>query len=117
VAAVSKSVTELLVAWQKREIPRDVYEATRFVPFPHPAAPKLVEKFPAGMDDVRFEALGKRCLVFEGHRRRSTARASLFAEPPASWKSSVATLHRPRPTDTLRKRIAERYVAAYQQVG
>jgi hypothetical protein len=118
VAAVSKSVTELLVAWQKREIPRDVYEATQFVPFPHPAAPKLVEKFPAGMDDVRFEALWKAVAWYSkvtGVDRPHVR--SLFAELPRlmeEFRGNVATA---AADPTLRKRIAERYVAAYQQVG
>lgn len=54
---MTASVVELLVAWKRRELPAGLYEATRFVPFPHASAPTLVQKFPADMPDATLDKL------------------------------------------------------------
>jgi hypothetical protein len=59
VDAVADSVLELLLAWQRRELPPKTYLATRRVPFPHPDAPTLAAKFPADMASAEFDRLWK----------------------------------------------------------
>jgi len=57
VSAVEASVTEFLLAWQRRDLPRGVYAATEWVPFPHPGAQLLTEKFASDMPDSDLERL------------------------------------------------------------
>jgi hypothetical protein len=60
IEAVAESVVELVLAWRRKATPDNVYEATRRVPFPDPAGPTLVQKFPADMPDADLDRLWKR---------------------------------------------------------
>jgi hypothetical protein len=57
VRAVAQSVKELLLAWREGRDPAGPFAATSHVPFPHPDAPSLTEKFPRAMPTARFDAL------------------------------------------------------------
>jgi hypothetical protein len=57
VAAVSASVCEFLLAWKRRELPAGIYAATQFMPFPHPDAPTLIQKFPADLAGAEIDRL------------------------------------------------------------
>jgi hypothetical protein len=59
VLAVSASVRELLLAWKENDIPNGVYEATKYVPFPHPESMKLVDKFPKDLPLPDLDKLWK----------------------------------------------------------
>jgi hypothetical protein len=55
--AVTDSVEEFLLAWKRRDLPRDLYAATRRVPFPHPEGTPLTEKFSADMPAADLDKL------------------------------------------------------------
>ncbi len=57
VLALKASIAELFRAFRDGERPTGVFAAARRVPFPHPGAPSLVEKFPADPGAGRLEAL------------------------------------------------------------
>ena len=60
VEAVAASVKEIFMAYLFRQTPDKVYAATRFIPFPHPDGPSLIEKFPADISADRIDALLER---------------------------------------------------------
>lgn len=122
VAAVSDSVTELLVAWQQGTLPTGVYAATRRVPFPRPGAPTLAEKFPADLPAARLDALWQSVDWFAkipwiaGMERHHIA--ELFTALPslmARLRASVAADLAREPELSLR--LAAPYREAYLRVA
>jgi len=57
VRAVAESVKELLLAWREGADPAGAFAATTHVPFPHPQAPFLIEKFTSAMPAAQFDRL------------------------------------------------------------
>lgn len=59
VEAVRSSVKELFMAYLSDDpgLPAGLYEATTYVPFPHPEGPGLADKFSANTSDARIEKL------------------------------------------------------------
>ena len=121
VGAVSASVKEFLLAWKVGELPGGVYEATRFVPFPHAQAPKLIEKFPATMSDGEFDALWKSVAWYAKVPYLAGLEAShvrgLFEALPSimsKFRQNIATASADA---ELCKRVAPRYVEAYKQIA
>jgi hypothetical protein len=121
VDAVADSVREFLLAWQRRELPRGNYAATRRVPFPHPQAPTLTQKFPADMRNEDFDRLWESVAWYAkvpwiaGLEREHIR--DLFASLPqimASFRANVAA----QATDPdLAARIEPRYIEAYLQIA
>lgn len=123
VSAVAASVTELLLAWRRRELPPGVYGATRLVPFPHPQAPGLVQKFPADLAQAELEALCAGASWYEkvpwigAGLRPEHVRALLLALPSlmAEFRAHVRADVAADP-DTV-SHIAPEYVSAYQELA
>jgi hypothetical protein len=122
VTAVAASVTELLLAWTRGELPKGVYRATEHVPFPHPTAPKLIEKFPANLLTAACEALHKSiawyarlpwiCGVEVDDIRR------LFRALPDIMAHFRATVAAAADRDPLfATRVAPSYVAAFREIA
>jgi hypothetical protein len=59
VEAVADSVEELVMAWKQGVLPGRSYKANSRVPFVDPAAPTLIQKFPAQMLEEDIERLWK----------------------------------------------------------
>ncbi|MFN7131306.1 MAG: hypothetical protein ACK4N5_04445, partial [Myxococcales bacterium] len=57
--AVTASVTELILAWKKGELPTSTFAAAHEVAFPDPEAPGLAEKFAAKTPAAHIDALVK----------------------------------------------------------
>ena len=57
VRAVAESVKELLLAWREGTAPAGTFAATSHVPFPHPEAPTLIDKFSRAMPAAHFDRL------------------------------------------------------------
>jgi len=122
VAAVSASVTELLVAWQEGTLPRGTYEATKHVPFPRPGSPALAEKFPASLPPERLEALWQsvgwyaKIPWISGMERHHIA--ALFEALPAIMARFRANVAADVDRDPeLTERLAAPYIAAYRSVA
>jgi len=122
VDAVSASVLELLLAWQRGELPRGVYAATRLLPFPHPGGPTLVEKFPGALPAPELDRLWRSVgwyakipfivgLESEQIRALFTALPGIMAE----FRANVGTAADASPE--LIARLAPEYVAAYRNVA
>ncbi len=117
--AVADSVFELLLAWQRRELPAGPYAATQRVPFPHPEAPTLVEKFPATMPEPEFERLWAslawyaRVPWMSGLQRQHVR--ALFAALPQIMTEFRANVAAAETSATVR--LSPGYVAAYRQVA
>lgn len=121
VMAVSASVSELLLAWKQGELPVGIYEATRFVPFPHPKTPKLIDKFPTDIPDVEFDKLWSSVAWYTkipwiADLKQSHVRA-LFNELPeimTEFRSNIATAAL---DGNLLKRVDRHYIDAYKSIG
>lgn len=122
VSAVSASVVEFLLAWKRRELPVGVYAATQFVPFPHPNAPTLVQKFPAGMPDADLERLWDSVRWYAkipwiaGLERKHIR--DLFEALPQimeDFRAHVVAAADAHPEVTAR--MAPRYIAAYGRIA
>jgi hypothetical protein len=122
VMAVSASVTELLLAWKRRELPAGIYTATELVPFPHPDAPTLAQKFPADLPEADLTRLLESVAwytkirwlggVQRGHLRQ------LFQALPglmAGFRAEVAAAAEADPE--IRARIAAPYIEAYKRIA
>lgn len=120
VAAVCASLVELMRAWAADVTPRGVYEATRYVPFPHASEPPLVEKFSATVSD---EALGRLWKGIGWYAKvpwlagleRSHVRDLFVALPEimGQFRDDVATAA--TDPDVL-ARIAPEYIAAFREI-
>ncbi len=123
VKAVTESVKELLVAWKDGVLPEEEYAATQYVAFPHPEAPKLIEKFPANMSAARLEELYKSGSWFSKipwigpEMTRDSVRA-LLAELPElmrQFRENVAKSI--EGDDELKRRLAPEYVSAFEAIS
>jgi hypothetical protein len=123
VEAVAASVGELLFAWRRRELPRERYEATRLVPFPHPRAPPLAEKFPARLPDAAFDALCGRVewyarIPWVGAGFRRDDLRDLLAALPGLMERFRAEVSRDAAAEPdLTARMDPGYVSAYERVA
>ena len=121
VSAVSASVAEFLLAWKVGELPQGVYQATRFVPFPHAQAPKLVDKFPANMADDEFDALWKSVAWYAKIPYLAGLEAShvrgLFEALPQIMSGFREHIAAASADAEIRKRVAPRYIDAYKQIA
>ena len=121
VNAVAASVKEFLLAWKLDELPAGVYEATRLVPFPHPQAPKLVDKFPGNMAPADFDALWKSIAWYAKIPYLAGLEAShvrsLFEALPQIMTRFREHIAAAAADAELRKRVAPGYVEAYKQVA
>jgi hypothetical protein len=122
VEAVATSVLELLLAWQRGEMPRGLYAATELVPFPHADGPSLIKKFPADMDEAQLEQLWDSIgwyakVPWLAGLERQHLRALFQALPDimAQFRANVAAA---ADADAdLRARVAPNYLAAYRRVA
>jgi hypothetical protein len=121
VSAVCASVKEFLLAWKVGELPQGVYEATELVPFPHPQAPKLVDKFPADMSAGDFDALWTSIAWYAKIPYLAGLEAShvrgLFEALPDIMTRFRANVAASADDAELRKRVAPLYVEAYRQIA
>lgn len=123
VAAVSASVKELLLAWKKGALPEGAFAATRLVPFPHPSAQGLADKFAPSMPRARFDALVKSVDWFAhipwiGPGLKAEHVAALFDALPelmAALRKNIKTELKADPS--LKKRLASGYVDAFLQLS
>lgn len=118
VAAVAASVRELLLAWRQGELPKGIYEATRYVPFPDPTAPRLVDKFPADISDIELDELWKGTALYakviglrvDHFRRLFVALPGLMAQ----FRTSIAAAVDRDPQ--ISERVAPEYIAAFRSI-
>ena len=121
VKAVADSVTELLFAWKRRQFPKNVYAATTRVPFPHPRAPTLTQKFAADMPDSDFEALWKSVQWYakvpwiSGLQPKHLR--SLFSALPAIMKRFRENVAAEAAQLDIGRRIAPAYIDAYKRIA
>jgi hypothetical protein len=122
VAAVAASVTELVLAWARGELPEGVYRATEYVPFPHPSAPKLIEKFPADLSAASREELWKSVAWYTklpwigGLEIDHISR--LFGALPAIMTEFRASIALAADRDPLvAGRVSPRYIAAFRGIA
>jgi len=122
VAAVAASVSEFLLAWKRREIPVGVYAATQLVPFPHPDAPTLVQKFPADLSDAALDSLWRSVAWYAKipwlvDLKREHVRDLLTSLPQimADFRAHVAAAV--SADADIAARIAPSYIAAYRQIA
>jgi hypothetical protein len=122
VSAVAASVIEFLLAWQRGELPKGVYAATRMVPFPHADAPALITKFPTRLRDAELDQLWAGVGWYAkipfmpglepGHIRE------IFADLPeivGRFRENVAADAAASPD--LMARLPSEYVAAYRNIA
>lgn len=122
VLAVSASVGELLLAWKQNEIPNGVYEATRYVPFPHPESIKLIDKFPKDISDTDLDKLWKSVSwyskvpwIAELEKKHIL---ELFEDLPqimGEFRNNIATASNPK--FELVKRMPNEYINAYKGIS
>lgn len=120
IAAVAASVTELLRAWKLRELPRETYAATNFVPFPAPTTPPLIAKFPANLPEDRLEALWKSMgwyLRIYGIGLEPRHLRALFEALPLLMERMRANVARDITRDQRRVRIAPAYLTAFSKIA
>lgn len=127
VLAVQASVYELLLAWTKRELPRGAYQATRFVPYPHPDERPLVDKFSAELPEDSLRALWKSVSWYAKipwlvglEREHVRALFESLPEIMAEFRANVARaarMHEGRYEDERVARLEPRYVAAYLTIA
>lgn len=122
VLAVSASVQELLLAWRQGELPAGEYAATRYVPFPDPDAPTLIDKFSATMPAEQLDALWNSVgwyskIPWISGLQREHVRA-LFRDLPGIMQDFRANVAADLAADPdIRKRVAQAYIAQYTQVS
>lgn len=121
VDAVCASVSELLLAWKRRDIPPGVYAATRHVPFPDPETPALVDKFPANLSGVELDALWNSIAWYAkvpwiAGLTRDHVHALLEALPGIMqrFRANIATAAQ---DPELRRRVDARYIEAYCHIA
>ena len=119
IAAVAASLKEVLLAWQKGDMPR-MYEATRFVPRPAPGAKTLIDKFPAGMSEDElgrlWEAVGWYAKWLGGFKREHIE--MLLAALPAlmdEFRRHVAQDIAADPA--FAAKVAPKYLQAFQKIA
>jgi hypothetical protein len=122
IEAVSASVVEVLLAWQRGELPRGIYAATTMAPFPQPGAIKLLEKFPGNLPDADLSRLwsgiewySKIPWIAGLEREHIRALFSALPEIMERFRANVATTADVDPE--LRARVAAGYLAAYRAVA
>jgi hypothetical protein len=91
VEAVRASVKELFMVYLAGDegLPAGLYEATAYVPFPHPEGPGLADKFPAGISAARVEKL---LAGTQWYMKIPYIGPSLAAEPIKALFSALPTL-------------------------
>jgi hypothetical protein len=121
VNAVCASVIELLLAWKLREIPRGVYAATRFVPFPSADAPALIQKFSADMPAADFDRLWENVSWYAkipwlvGFERQNVL--DLLATLPQIMADFRAHVAADAGNVDITTRIDPRYIEAYRRIA
>lgn len=121
VSAVAASVGEFLMAWQRRDLPRGIYAATSWVPFPRPDAPTLTQKFAADMPEHDFEELWKSVAWYAtvpwiaGLERQHIR--SLFGALPQIMKKFGENVARDAAESHIGSRIDSRYIDAYRRIA
>jgi hypothetical protein len=122
ILAVTASVMELLYAWLRGELPRGVYDATTFVPFPRTDAAPLSTKFSADMSEDERAALWKSVawyskipwiggVIREHLDELLQVLPDLMAQLRARVVADVAT-----DRESI-ERMAPRYVTAFAQIA
>jgi hypothetical protein len=121
IAAVSASVSELLLAWICGELPSGTYAATKIVPFVHPDTPTLSEKFSTNMPDADFDRLWNSVAWYAkipwiaglepAHVRE------LFSALPQIMADFRANISKAACDRELMARIDSRYISAFRQVA
>jgi len=121
VDAVSDSVFELLVAWQRRELPKGPYVASRRVPFPHPDSPTLAQKFPADMPQADFDRLFNSVAWYAKVPWISGLQPehlrALFAALPQIMADFRANVEAASVRPEIATRLDPGYIAAYRKIA
>ena len=123
VQAVKQSVAELLEAYTNGDLPEGVYQATYYVPFPHPdKEPSLSKKFSSSMSQERLDLLMKSTKWYtripyivgldEDHVKM------LFHDMPEIMKRFCRAVKSDlKNTPDLKKRLPSDYQDAYTKMG
>lgn len=121
VLAVSASVGELLLAWKQIEKPNGVYEATRYVPFPHPESIKLIDKFPKDISDTDLDKLWKSVSWYSKvpwiAELKKKHILELFEDLPkimGEFRNNIAVA---ASNSELVKRMPKQYIKAYKGIS
>ncbi len=122
VSAVKASVSELFSAWLDRSLPQGIYAATLHVPFPHPDAGALADKFSIDMPPERLSALVKSVswymkIPWVGPGLREEHVLALFRALPglmAELNKAVDAAVAKQPE--LSQRLPKAYIDAYRRM-
>ncbi|MBY0274349.1 hypothetical protein K2Z84_03335 [Candidatus Binatia bacterium] len=123
VHAVAESVRELLLAWREQTLPAGPYAATRLVPFPHPDAPKLIDKFSPSMPEPAFQKLVDSVkwytkIPWIGPGLGADEIRALFASLPGIMQQFRAIISVDLNQDqTLTERLAPGYVTGFRNIA
>jgi hypothetical protein len=123
VSAVKASVLELFAAWLDRALPQGYYAATAHVPFPHPDAGTLADKFSITLAPERVSALVKSVswymkIPWVGPGLREEHVRDLFGALPglmARMNEGVDTAIAKNPE--LSTRLPKAYIDAYRRMA
>ena len=123
VLAVSASVSELLLAWKQNEIPNGVFEATRYVPFPHPESKKLIDKFPKDISDTDLDKLWKSVTwyskvpwIAELEKKHILELFEALPQIMGEFRKNIAAVAI-NPKFELAKRMPNQYINAYKGIS
>jgi hypothetical protein len=121
VEAVSASLFEFLLAWKRRELPTGLFEATRYVPFPHAETPALVQKFPSDIPDAQLDPLwasvgwyAKIPWIAGLERKHVQMLFKALPQIMADFRAHIATA---AADVEINRRITPTYIAAYKQIA
>lgn len=120
ISAVAASVTELIAAWKGASSPR-IYEATKYVAFPHPTEIPLAEKFsPAKWKGLRLDNLVASVDWFSkvpwiGPGLRKHHLEELFAALPDLMTRFRAAIKKEQGSDAFAC-VAKAYIEAYRDL-
>jgi hypothetical protein len=122
VSAVTASVLELLLAWQLGELPPGTFAATALVPFPHPAEPRLIDKFASAIVDADLDRLWNSVAWYAkipwiAGLKRQHIRDLFLALPEimSRFRATVAAVA--DANAELRVRVHPAYLAAYRVIS
>lgn len=123
VAAVKESVLELFRARTDDVLPQDTFAATRHLPFPHPDAPSLCEKFPSSMDRARLDALMESVAWYmkipwiSTGIDRSSVHALFYALPALMGRMRQNVSDAVEKTPELARRLPAAYIDAFRLIS
>lgn len=120
--AVAASLIELFTARRDQLLPVGIYQALPHVPFSHPDAPTLSEKFGVNMSSSQFDALVESIswyvkIPWIGSGVGADEVRALFSALPELMKTFGQSVKKAYESNAeLQKRLPKEYVQAYQSI-